>query len=77
VSARAGNPADRQLSDYLLAGGPKLEVEVSLQPDRSTASGYSWSSPDGRFVPLSSGTLVTTSVQFGHTNPIKQVVPGL
>lgn len=60
----------------LLAGqGAPLEVQVDLNPDSSTISGYKWSSPAGPAFNIPSGTLVQGEVVISREKPVSKVIP--
>ncbi len=66
----------QSLAQTLTQGQPTLEVAVNLKRDRSTPSGFDWSSGDGPNQQLSSGTLVTGDVIAGQHHPINLIVQG-
>jgi hypothetical protein len=59
----------------LIGPGSKLEMRTTLQADRSTASGFKWSSSSGPPFKVSSGTRVNVSVVVDRTRPIGKVLP--
>ena len=87
VTAVAGYPAtpaalmrnfqNETLVQSLLAAGPVTELQVSLQADEKTVSGYKWSSPLGPPVTLSSGAFCVTQVITRQQQPVSLVIPML
>jgi HlyD family secretion protein len=61
-----GNP---ELVDALLKG-PQIEVQVRLQPDAQTVSGYKWSFAKGPPLALTAGTTVTARATVEELAPI-------
>lgn len=57
--------------------GPPIAVEVDFVPDRTTRSGYAWSSKAGAQVELTSGTLCSGSFIIENKRPISLVLPML
>lgn len=71
MANRLGNPA-------LLQGvgeEPMLEVIAELEPDRTTSSGYRWSSSQGPDSQLSSGTTVSLRITVEERSPVSFVIP--
>lgn len=69
-----GNEA---LAADLLKGGPLIQVDVALVHDRSTPTGYRWSSSRGPNLEISSGTLASGSIIVKEDRPISLVIPTL
>lgn len=67
-----GNEA---LVERLMKEGPPIQVNVSLERDPKTPTGYRWSSSMGPDVRISSGTLATGSVVVRQERPIDLIVP--
>lgn len=67
-----GNEA---LVQRLMQEGPPIQVNVTLEKDPKTPTGYRWSSSTGPNVQISSGTLATGSVVVREERPINLVVP--
>jgi HlyD family secretion protein len=67
-----GNEA---LVNKLMTEGPPIQVDVSLERDRSTPTGFHWSSSRGPSVRISSGTLADGSVVVRAVPPIWLVIP--
>ncbi|HSK80392.1 MAG TPA: NHLP bacteriocin system secretion protein [Thermoanaerobaculia bacterium] len=67
-----GNEA---LVQRLMQEGPPIQVNVTLEKDPKTPTGYRWSSSTGPSVQISSGTLATGSVVVREERPINLVVP--
>ena len=59
----------------LTRNGPPIAVEVELRKDKSTRSGYMWSSRTGANVELSSGTLVGGTFVVESKRPITLLIP--
>lgn len=73
VAVSVGNEA---IANHLTQQGVALmQITVRLEPDPSTASGYRWSSQEGRSIALSSGTTTTVQVQVGDRAPISYLLP--
>ena len=69
-----------ELVKYFLNGGTAsqvvpLEIRVDLEADKSTASGYAWSSHKGPNFTLSPETLATASFVTGRQRPISLLIP--
>jgi HlyD family secretion protein len=69
-----GNEA---LVNKLMAEGPPIQVNVALERDPSTPTGFRWSSSRGPSVKISSGTLADGSVIVREDRPIRLVIPTL
>ncbi len=67
-----GNEA---LAEKLMQEGPPIQVNVALQRDPSTPSGFRWSSSAGPSLKISSGTLATGDVIVRQEAPINLVIP--
>lgn len=67
-----GNEA---LVQRLMQAGPPIQVNVTLEKDPQTPTGYRWSSSTGPSVQISSGTLAIGSVVVREERPINLVVP--
>lgn len=67
-----GNEA---LVERLMEEGPPIQVNVALEKDASTPTGYRWSSSTGPSVEISSGTLAGGSVTIREERPIHLVIP--
>ena len=63
-----------QLTKEFLASGTKIQVNVGLQPDTDTPSGYVWSSSAGPPFKIDSGTQVTVAVVVAKTTPFSYYV---
>ena len=57
--------------------GPVTELEVEMQKNAQTFSGYQWSSPQGPALSLSSGTLCTAEIVTRRHRPLALVLPSL
>ncbi len=69
--------ANAQLVARLMEEGPPLQVDVRLERDPETSSGYRWSSVRGPEIEISSGTLAAGSVIVREDRPIFLVIPQL
>lgn len=67
-----GNEA---LVQKLMEEGPPIQVNVSLDEDPATPTGYRWSSSTGPNLQISSGTLATGNVVVREERPINLVIP--
>jgi HlyD family secretion protein len=67
-----GNEA---LVQRLMEAGPPIQVNVALEKDPRTPTGYRWSSSIGPSVQISSGTLATGDVVVREERPINLVIP--
>lgn len=67
-----GNEA---LAQKLMEEGPPIQVNVALERDSSTPSGFRWSSSRGPNLQISSGTLATGDVVVRQEAPINLVIP--
>jgi len=65
------------LVDALRADGPPVMIVIDLLPDRSTPSGYKWSSSMGPPGPILSGTFCSANVTVREDAPIRLVIPKL
>ena len=69
-----GNEA---LVGKLMEAGPLIQVDVALEHDPATPTGYRWSSSRGPNLEISSGTLAGGSVIVKEDRPISLVIPTL
>lgn len=67
-----GNEA---LVERLMEEGPPIQVNVALERDASTPTGYRWSSSTGPSIEISSGTPASGSVTIREERPIHLVIP--
>jgi HlyD family secretion protein len=67
-----GNEA---LVTRLMQQGPPVQINVKLQRDPGTPTGYRWSSSLGPNLQISSGTLAAGSVVVRRERPIRLVIP--
>lgn len=67
-----GNEA---LVQKLMAEGPPIQVNVALERNPSTPSGFRWSSSTGPSVKISSGTLATGDVVVREEAPVNLLIP--
>lgn len=61
----------------MLEEGPPIQVNVALQRDPATPTGYRWSSSRGPNVKISSGTLASGTIVVRQERPISLLIPGL
>jgi HlyD family secretion protein len=71
------NFQNEPLVGSLTGSGPVTELHVQLQADKTTSSGYRWSSPLGPRMKLSSGTLVSAQIVTRRQRPIDLVIPSV
>lgn len=69
-----GNEA---LVTRLMTEGPPIQVDVALDRDPSTPTGFRWSSSRGPAVKISSGTLAEGDVILREDRPIRLLIPTL
>lgn len=69
--------ANQELVDKLMAQGPPIQVDIQLERDDSTPSGFKWSSKTGPDLDITSGTLASGSVVVRQDRPIDLVIPKL
>lgn len=67
-----GNEA---LVTKLMEQGPPIQVNVALQRDPATPTGYRWSSSRGPNLKISSGTLASGDVVVQEDRPFRLVIP--
>jgi HlyD family secretion protein len=67
-----GNEA---LVERLMKEGPPIQVNVALERNASTPSGFRWSSSTGPSVKISSGTLATGDVIVRQEAPVNLLIP--
>lgn len=68
---------NKQLVQDLAKNGAPIEVEVALQTDPETPSGYRWSSGAGPTVAISPSTLAQGQVEIRHQRLAEIVLPAL
>jgi HlyD family secretion protein len=66
---------NQSLVDTLTAKGALVEVRVELIPDKSTLSGYQWSSKHSQDIRLSAGSWCSGSFVVQKNRPISLVLP--
>ena len=69
-----GNEA---LVNGLMGQGPPIQVDVDLERDPSTPTGFRWSSSRGPSIKISSGTLAAGDVVVREDRPIRLLIPTL
>jgi HlyD family secretion protein len=67
-----GNEA---LVTKLMQQGPPIQVNVALERDPSTPTGYRWSSSRGPNLKISSGTLASGDVVVQEDRPFRLIIP--
>lgn len=65
---------DDQLPGYFLADGPMVEVDVALDTDTGSPSGYAWSFGSGPDKQISTGTLAEVSVVLSDGTMLDKLV---
>ena len=70
IAALVANP---NLASVLAKAGPPLLAQVRLTADRSTRSGFAWSTPKGPPFPLAAGTPVTAQVVESEQRPVNVI----
>jgi HlyD family secretion protein len=73
--ATASTIGASEIAERLLAGAPKIQVIADLVADRSTPSGYRWSSSRGPAVQVSPGTTLVGRVTVEERAPITYLLP--
>ena len=66
---------NRNLAQTFSSAGPPYASRITLVPDPSTVSGFSWTSKKAANERLSSGTLATVEVKVDSQPPIALVIP--
>ncbi|GAA6619528.1 NHLP bacteriocin system secretion protein [Scytonema sp. NUACC26] len=73
ITAQVGNEdLARNLAN---SNAARVQVDIQLQEDPSTVSGYKWSSSKGPELQISSGTTAEVRVKIGEVAPISYVIP--
>jgi HlyD family secretion protein len=78
----SGSGLDRYLKNELLVdqftsqGGAYL-VDVTVEHDPRTVSGYKWTSRDGAPITFGSGTLLSGKIVVEQTRPVALVIPAI
>ncbi|MEM7051282.1 MAG: NHLP bacteriocin system secretion protein [Acidobacteriota bacterium] len=67
--------ANEDLVSRLLAEGPLIQIDVTLEGDTNTPTGYRWSSSRGPDLEISSGTLADGRVVVREDRPIHLIMP--
>lgn len=67
--------SNEKLVQTLTAGGPRIEVVVSLHEDPETVSRFAWTSSAGPPLEVTAGTPCSASVLLDHRLPISYVLP--
>ena len=58
-----------------MASGPVLELEIRLNKDSNTKTGFEWTSGNGPNIEISSGLLSTTYIVTRIKRPISYALP--
>ncbi|MCX6549934.1 MAG: NHLP bacteriocin system secretion protein [Acidobacteria bacterium] len=66
-----------EVASWVLAAGPSLEVLIDLQTDRTTPSGFRWTSSRGPDLQISSGTTASSRATVEERAPITYLMPFL
>ena len=69
--------ANQELVNKLMQEGPPIQIDVALERDPATPTGFKWSSSRGPELDISSGTLASGSVIVKEERPINLVIPKL
>ena len=69
--------ANEELVNKLMKEGPPIQIDVALERDPATPTGFKWSSSRGPELAISSGTLASGSVIVREERPINLVIPKL
>ena len=73
ITAQVGNEdLARSLAN---SNAARVQVQVQLQEDSNTTSGYKWSSSIGPALQISSGTTTQVRVKVGEVAPISYIIP--
>ena len=67
--------ANQELVTKLMQEGPPIQIDVRLERDAATPTGFRWSSSTGPNLEISSGTLTGGSVVVREARPISLVIP--
>jgi multidrug efflux pump subunit AcrA (membrane-fusion protein) len=62
-------------SNFMVDNLPVIEVRVTLEPDESVSSGYTWSIGSGPDRPLQVGVAATVNVIVDTQRPIERILP--
>lgn len=65
----------QELAQAISADGPSIKLEVTLDSDQNTVSGYKWTTTDGPNLKLNSGTLFNATLILDEQQPINLVLP--
>ncbi|BBZ32700.1 HlyD family efflux transporter periplasmic adaptor subunit [Mycolicibacterium confluentis] len=65
---------NEQLPTYFLSEGPMVEVDVALDTDADSPSGYAWSFGSGPDKEITTGTLAQVSVILGTSTLLEKLV---
>ncbi len=66
-----------QMVKTLSANGAPLMVVIALEPDRTTTSGYAWSSSRGPNLQLSGGTIADAEIEVQQRRLLGVIIPPL
>ena len=66
---------NEELVQLLSSEGAQVQVEVDLEPNAKTASGFRWSSPQGPPFRIDHGTLCAATFVLGEERPAAMVLP--
>ncbi len=69
--------SNEELVTKLMKEGPPIQIDVALERDPATPTGFKWSSSRGPELEISSGTLAQGSVIVREERPISLVIPKL
>lgn len=69
--------SNQELVTKLMEQGPPIQVEIALERDPATPTGFAWSSSRGPDLAITSGTLASGGVIVREDPPIRLVVPSV
>lgn len=67
--------ANQGLVERLMSAGPPIQINVKLERDADTPSGFSWSSSRGPDITISTGTLAAGGVIVRRERPVELIIP--
>lgn len=65
----------QELAQAISTGGPSIKLEITLDADQNTASGFKWTTEAGPNIKLNSGTLFNATLIMDEQQPINLVLP--
>ncbi|MEM1181139.1 MAG: NHLP bacteriocin system secretion protein [Acidobacteriota bacterium] len=64
-----------ELVSAMMEKGPPVQIDVTLNENPETPTGYAWSSSTGPDVPITSGTVIEGSVVIRQVPPLQLLIP--